>query len=98
MAMTMIEKILANHSGQEQVKPGEIADIELGARIARDFGGGNVVKSIIDNGLTVEDPPKPGSPSIAFRQDRIRNTLLTSTFAGSLHARTGLRYLISIRA
>lgn len=56
--MTMIEKILANHSGQEQVKPGEIADIELDARIARDFGGANVVKNIIDNGLTVEDPSK----------------------------------------
>ena len=58
MAMTMIEKILANHSGQESVRPGDILDIGLDARIARDFGGANVVKNILDNGLTIHDPAK----------------------------------------
>jgi len=58
MAMTMIEKILANHSGQKLVWPGDIVDIELDARIARDFGGANVVKNILDNGLSVGDPSK----------------------------------------
>lgn len=58
MAMTMIEKILANHSGQEQVRPGDIVDVELDARIARDFGGANVVKNMLDNGLEVDDPGK----------------------------------------
>ena len=56
MAMTMIEKILANHSGHSNVKPGDIVDIELDARIARDFGGANVVKNILDNTLEVDDP------------------------------------------
>lgn len=56
MAMTMIEKILAGHSGHANVKPGDIVDIELDARIARDFGGANVVKNILDNALEVDDP------------------------------------------
>lgn len=56
MAMTMIEKILADHSGHANVKPGDIVDIELDARIARDFGGANVVKNILDNTLGVDDP------------------------------------------
>jgi len=56
--MTIIEKILANHSGKNVVKPGEIVDIEIDARIARDFGGANVVKNLINNGLFVDDPTK----------------------------------------
>ncbi len=58
MAMTIIEKILANHSGQDDVRPGDIVDIELDARIARDFGGANVVRNIFDNGLGIDDPAK----------------------------------------
>ena len=46
MMMTMLEKILANHSKYEFVKPGDIVDIEIDARIARDFGGANVVNVI----------------------------------------------------
>lgn len=56
--MTLIEKILASHAGQDKVVPGEIIDIEIDARIARDFGGANVVKNLIDNGLTVADASK----------------------------------------
>lgn len=58
MAMTMLEKILANHSKYEKVKPGDIVDIAIDARIARDFGGANVVKNILDHGLQVDDPEK----------------------------------------
>ena len=58
MAMTMVEKILANHSKYGVVKPGDIVDISIDARIARDFGGANVVKNILDNGLKIEDPER----------------------------------------
>ena len=56
--MTIIEKIIANHGKNATVKPGEIADVEIDARIARDFGGANVVKNLINNGLTIKDPSK----------------------------------------
>ncbi len=56
--MTIIEKILASHSGKTTVKPGEILDIEIDARVARDFGGANVVKNLINNGLELENPSK----------------------------------------
>ena len=56
--MTIIEKIIANHSKYENVKPGDIVSIEIDARVARDFGGANVVKNLLDNGLTVADPQK----------------------------------------
>ncbi|MCK4654456.1 MAG: 3-isopropylmalate dehydratase large subunit, partial [Candidatus Cloacimonetes bacterium] len=58
MGLSLIEKILANHSDKEVVKPGEIIDIEIDVRIARDFGGANVVKNLIHNNLEVEDPSK----------------------------------------
>lgn len=56
--MNLIEKIIANHSEYETVKPGDIVDIGIDARVARDFGGANVVKNILNNGLTVDDPSK----------------------------------------
>ncbi len=58
MGQTLIEKILANHSDQDVVRPGEIVDIEIDVRAARDFGGANVVKNLINNGLDVADPAK----------------------------------------
>ncbi|MCD6182553.1 MAG: 3-isopropylmalate dehydratase large subunit [Candidatus Cloacimonetes bacterium] len=58
MSLTLIEKILANHSDKDVVKPGEIIDIEIDVRAARDFGGANVVKNLINNGLEVDDPSK----------------------------------------
>ncbi len=58
MGQTLIEKILANHSDQDVVKPGEIVDIEIDVRVARDFGGANVVKNLVKNGLDVADPAK----------------------------------------
>jgi len=56
--MNLIEKILANHSGKDTVKPGDIIDVMIDARAARDFGGANVVKNLIHNGLTVDDAEK----------------------------------------
>lgn len=56
--MTITEKIIASHSKYESVKPGDIVDITIDARAARDFGGANVVKNLNDFGLTVDDPSK----------------------------------------
>ncbi len=58
MGMTIVEKILAGHCGKELVMPGEIIDVVIDARVARDFGGANVVKNIDDFHLGVEDPSK----------------------------------------
>ena len=55
---TLIEKIIANHSKHNTVKSGEIIDIEIDARVARDFGGANVVKHFIDKDLKLENPAK----------------------------------------
>ena len=55
MGMTVIEKILASHSGRKVVLPGEIVDVEIDARVARDFGGANVVKHMADHNLTLDD-------------------------------------------
>jgi homoaconitate hydratase family protein/3-isopropylmalate dehydratase small subunit len=56
--MTIIEKILAAHSNQSVVKANDIIDVFIDARAARDFGGANVVKNIVDNGLKVADASK----------------------------------------
>jgi len=58
MGMTITEKIIATHSKYSTVKPGDIVDITIDARAARDFGGANVVKNLNDFGLTVDDPDK----------------------------------------
>jgi len=55
MGMTVIEKILASHSGRKVVLPGEIVDVKIDARVARDFGGANVVKHMVDHNLTLDD-------------------------------------------
>ncbi len=56
--MNIIEKILARHSKYPTVKPGDIIDVLIDARAARDFGGANVVQNIEQNGLNVNDPSK----------------------------------------
>ncbi len=56
--MNIIEKIIAAHSGREAVMPGDIVDITIDARAARDFGGPNVVKNIEQHNLTIDDPSK----------------------------------------
>lgn len=55
MGLTLIEKIIASHSGKAAVKPGEIADVFIDARAARDFGGANVVKNLVDRNLELAD-------------------------------------------
>lgn len=55
MGQTLIEKIFASHSGKAEVVPGEIIDIQIDARVARDFGGANVVKNLIDHELSIAD-------------------------------------------
>ncbi|MEA1896778.1 MAG: aconitase/3-isopropylmalate dehydratase large subunit family protein, partial [Bacteroidota bacterium] len=56
--MTLIEKIITAHSNKEIVRPGDIVDVEIDARVARDFGGPNVVKNMRDNNLKIKDPEK----------------------------------------
>jgi 3-isopropylmalate dehydratase small subunit len=56
--MNVVEKILANHSGKKDVMPGQIIDIKIDCRVARDFGGAGVVKNILNNGLDLDDPEK----------------------------------------
>ncbi len=57
MGQTLIEKIISRHTDQN-VKPGEIVDVEIDVRAARDFGGANVVQNLQNAGLTVADPGK----------------------------------------
>ncbi len=54
MGQTIIEKILSHHSDRG-LKPGDIADVRIDARMARDFGGASVVKNLRESGLGVED-------------------------------------------
>lgn len=56
--MNLIEKIITTHSNRDVVSAGEIVDILIDTRAARDFGGANVVKNLLNNGLTVEDPTR----------------------------------------
>lgn len=58
MAMTLLEKILAAHSKNDIVHPGDIVDIEIDTRVARDFGGANVVKNLTEHNLSIENPEK----------------------------------------
>jgi len=57
MGQTIIEKILSAHSGR-RVEAGEIAEVRIDARIARDFGGANVVKNLRESRLGVHDVTK----------------------------------------
>lgn len=57
-SMNIIEKIIASHTNKKSVAPGDIADIGIDARVARDFGGPNVVKNLEDYGLDVDDTSK----------------------------------------
>jgi len=55
---TIVEKIIAAHSSGRAVRPGDIIELGIDVRVARDFGGANVVKNLEDNGLGVADPAK----------------------------------------
>ncbi|MFO7933895.1 MAG: aconitase/3-isopropylmalate dehydratase large subunit family protein [Bacteroidales bacterium] len=55
MGLTVIEKIMAAHSGNEKVAPGDIIDLFIDARAARDFGGASVVQHMVRNRLEIRD-------------------------------------------
>lgn len=57
MGRTMLQKIFKNKS-EKEIEPGDIVDVFVDARVARDFGGANVVKNIVENGLALDDPKK----------------------------------------
>lgn len=57
MPKTIIEKILERH-GARVAEPGTIVDVEIDARVARDFGGANVVKNLRTSELSIADPSK----------------------------------------
>ena len=57
MGQTIIEKILSRHSGSKS-QPGDIVDMAVDTRMARDFGGANVVLHIKESGLDIENPGK----------------------------------------
>ncbi|NLE62512.1 MAG: homoaconitate hydratase, partial [Bacteroidales bacterium] len=56
--MNIIEKILAKHADKESVKPGDIVNVFIDCRVARDFGGANVIEHLLNNNLTVNDPDR----------------------------------------
>ena len=57
MGQTIIEKIISFHCGQT-AHPGDIIDMTVDTRIARDFGGANVVQNLKESGLGIENPSK----------------------------------------
>ena len=52
---TLIEKIISQHAKDQHVRPGDIVEMHLDNRLARDFGGANVVKHLEHRGLELAD-------------------------------------------
>ena len=57
MGKTIIQKIFEAHS-KSTANIDEIIDITIDVRVARDFGGANVVKHLEENNLSIHDPKK----------------------------------------
>ena len=57
MGKTIIQKIFEKHS-KSKANVDEIIDVDIDVRVARDFGGANVVKHLEENNLSVDDPKK----------------------------------------
>jgi len=57
MGKTMIQKIFENHS-KDEVNVGSIIAVDIDVRVARDFGGANVVKNLEEHGLSLDDTGK----------------------------------------
>ena len=57
MGKTIIQKIFEAHSSQT-ANVGDIIDIDIDVRAARDFGGANVVKNLEENNLSIHDSKK----------------------------------------
>ncbi len=54
---TLVENIISKHAGRS-VQPGDIVDVEIDMRAARDFGGANVVKHLREHRLGIADSQK----------------------------------------
>ena len=57
MGKTIIQKIFETHS-RNTVKVDDVIDVSIDVRVARDFGGANVVKHLEEHALAVDDPKK----------------------------------------
>lgn len=57
MGKTIIQKIFEAHS-KITANIDEIIDVTIDVRVARDFGGVNVVKHLEENNLSIDDPKK----------------------------------------
>ena len=57
MKKTIIQKIFEQHS-KEKPHAGDIIDVQIDTRVARDFGGANVVKNLEQNNLSIDNPKK----------------------------------------
>jgi len=57
MGKTIIQKIFEKHSGSK-ANIDDIIDVDIDVRVARDFGGANVVKNLEENNLSIDDPKK----------------------------------------
>jgi 3-isopropylmalate dehydratase small subunit len=57
MGKTIIQKIFEAHS-KSTANIDEIIDVTIDVRVARDFGGANVVKHLEENNLSIDDPKK----------------------------------------
>jgi 3-isopropylmalate/(R)-2-methylmalate dehydratase large subunit len=57
MSKTIIQKIFENHS-DSRANVGDIIDVGIDVRVARDFGGANVVKNLEENNMSLDDPNK----------------------------------------
>ncbi len=57
MGSTIVEKILGSHADRT-VRPGDIVDIRIDVRAARDFGGANVVQHVRAARLPIHDPSR----------------------------------------
>jgi 3-isopropylmalate dehydratase small subunit len=57
MGKTIIQKIFEKHSKSKAIVE-DIIDIDIDVRMARDFGGANVVKNLEKNNLSIDDPKK----------------------------------------
>ena len=55
MGSTLIEKIISAHADRAS-RAGDIVDVTIDSRIARDFGGANVVKNLETYALGIDDP------------------------------------------
>jgi len=55
MGKTIIQKIFETHSNNT-AQIGDIIDVRIDVRVARDFGGANVVKHLKEHNLSVHDP------------------------------------------